>query len=214
MLKDSDFDGVDIPDFTPEENNNEKNNQPNATINNLNGSWRSYDGHYISVMQITKDTYRTFHSDFNKTVYDLTLKDKYFIPSYNKNLKVTLDNNVLDFGVNDKTKRVQWFFIDHTLPKPIDISGIYQHSDDTKWTVDVIITGKFTFTAYHSRGNHMQKVYACNNTIYTEPNRGVYFNNKVIWDDNSNNMVKNSKCQKFGHIRRMAKLRWTSYIYN
>jgi hypothetical protein len=152
---DNDFD---IPSFS---DNQPK--QPSTSIKNLSGSWRSYDGHYITIIKINKNTYRIFHNDFNKTIHDLTFDGKEKFISTNDSSEATLSSNTLHFNTMDRKKKVKWYFIDHTYPKPINISGLYQFSNSSE-LVDIVRlptnrknktnkTYDYLFVAYYSKIN-------------------------------------------------------------
>ena len=134
--------------------------QPSTSIKNLSGSWRSYDGHYITIIRIKKNTYRIFHNDFNKLIHDLTFDGKQKFISSNDYAEATLSDNTLHFNTMDKNKKVKWYFIDHTYPKPVNISGLYQFSNSSELIEIVKLqTNKkkkgydYLFVAYYSKIN-------------------------------------------------------------
>jgi len=137
--------------------------QPSTSIKNLSGSWRSYDGHYITIIKIKKNTYRIFHNDFNKTIHDLTFDGKDKFISSDNSAEATLSNNTLHFNTMDRKKKVKWYFIDHTYPKPVNISGLYQFSNSSE-LIDIVRlptnkknkknkTYDYLFVAYYSKIN-------------------------------------------------------------
>lgn len=147
-------------DFTIPSFSDKQPKQPSTSIKDLSGSWRSYDGHYITIIKINKNTYRTFHNDFNKLIHDLTFDGKEKFISSNDSSEATLSNNTLHFNTMDRKKKVKWYFIDHTYPKSVNISGLYQFSNSSE-LVDIVKfqtnkkkkTYDYLFVAYYSKIN-------------------------------------------------------------